>query len=89
MGLLLFDIDGTMFDPQVFGRLLRAEFAKILGTSEKDLWRVNSEYYAQLEKSTDLDPRELVAHVASSYGAERAPLDQVFWENDEIYKKSF
>lgn len=85
MALILFDIDGTLFDPEKFGRLIRAEFTKILKIEEEELIRANADYYAALETTTDFNPREIVSFLATRFKVSRDPLDQIFWENDEIY----
>ncbi len=84
--LLLFDIDGVLFDPEKFGKLIRAEFVKILNTSEEELIRANADYYAKLETTTDFNPREIASYIAEHFNADQKVLEQVFWENDEIYK---
>ena len=86
--MILFDIDGTLFDPEKFGKLIRAEFVAILGTSEEDLIRANADYYAGLESSADFNPHDITAHLASVFKADRSVLDEVFWNNDRIYKES-
>ena len=84
--LVLFDIDGTLFDPEHFGHLIRAEFIKILNISEEDLIRANADYYAALETTTDFNPREIAAYIAQKFKVEQTLLDRVFWENNQIYK---
>lgn len=85
---VLFDIDGTLFDPEHFGRLIRAEFTKILKVGEEDLIRANADYYAKLESNADFKPREITAHLAREFKGDQGELDRVFWENDGIYKES-
>lgn len=84
--LILFDIDGVLFDSEKFGKLIRAEFVKILNISEEELIRANADYYAKLETTTDFNPREITSYLAEHFDADQKALDQVFWENDEIYK---
>lgn len=86
--LILFDIDGTLFNPENFGRLIRAEFTKILNTTEEELMRANADYYAKLESTTDFNPHDMAAHIALVFGADSDVLDRVFWENTDIYKQS-
>ncbi len=86
--LILFDIDGTLFNPENFGRLIRAEFTKILNITEEELMRANADYYARLETTTDFNPHDMSAHIASVFGADRKALDKIFWENTEIYRQS-
>lgn len=88
MGVILFDIDGTLFDPEKFGKLIRAEFVKILNINEEELIRANADYYAKLESTADFDPRGITAHLAQAFGANKEELDRVFWENDKIYQES-
>ena len=87
-GLILFDIDGVLFDPEKFGKLIRAEFVKVLNISEEELIRANADYYSELESSTDFDPHDIAAYIAARFKTEPEVLDRVFWENDEIYKGS-
>ncbi len=87
--LILFDIDGTLFDPKLFGQQIRAEFIKILNIEEDELISANADYYANLETSTDFNPRDIVSFLSARYGVGKEPLDRIFWENTEIYKESF
>lgn len=86
--LVLLDIDGTLFDPEHFGILIRGEFIKILGTTEDDLMRTIADYYANLEMSTDFSPREISVFIAQRYKVDSELLDKVFWGNTKIYKDS-
>lgn len=86
--LILFDIDGTLFDPQVFGSLIRAEFVKILNVDEEELIRANADYYANLESTTDFSPHDMTEFLAARFKVEPDLLDKVFWENDKVYKES-
>lgn len=86
--LILFDIDGVLFDPEKFGRLIRAEFTQILNISEEELIRSNADYYAKLESTADFDPRQITSHLAGEFNGISEALDRVFWENDKIYKES-
>ncbi len=85
--LVLFDIDGVLFDPERFGKLLRSRFIKILGISEEELISANADYYSKLSERTDFDPREMTAYLSDRYGKDVATLDHVFWEED-IYQDS-
>lgn len=86
--IILFDIDGTLFDPQRFGKLLRQEFVKILNIDEEELVRANADYYSKLESTTDFLPRDIVAFLANRFNVSEDELNRVFWENDQIYKDS-
>ena len=85
---VLLDIDGTLFDSNHFGSLIRAEFIKILGVEEDDLVRTIADYYSALEHYSDFNPREITDFVAKRYTIDRALLDEVFWGEDIIYKES-
>ncbi|HVT00706.1 MAG TPA: HAD family hydrolase [Patescibacteria group bacterium] len=86
--LLLLDIDGTLFNPEQFGRLIRHEFVRILGVSEEEIVRANADYYATLPTTTDFNPRDIAQHIANAFSVDQAELDKVFWENEQIYKES-
>ncbi len=88
MGIILLDIDGTLFDAERFGREIRAEFIKVLKIDEGELMRAIADYYAALEASTDFSPRDITLHIGQRYNINPIVLDQVFWENDKIYKSS-
>lgn len=85
---MLFDIDGVLFDPDKFGKLIRSRFVKILGISEEELISANADYYSKLSERTDFDPREITAYLSDRYGKDVASLDRVFWEEEDIYKES-
>ncbi|OGH15932.1 MAG: hypothetical protein A3C30_03790 [Candidatus Levybacteria bacterium RIFCSPHIGHO2_02_FULL_40_18] len=87
-GLILFDIDGVIFDPEKFGKLIRTKFVKILGISEEELISANADYYSKLSERTDFDPRGITAYLSDRFGKDVAPLDRVFWEDTDIYKNS-
>lgn len=86
--LILFDIDGTLFNPEVFGKEIRARFCEILNVEEDALMRANADYYAGLETTTDFNPHDIAAFLAGRFNADSSLLDKVFWDEDEIYKKS-
>src|SRR3990167_9237571 len=71
--ILLFDIDGTLFDAEKFGKLTREEFLRILNIDEENLMRTIADYYSSLEASTDINPKLL---------------DKLFWEEDKHYQES-
>ncbi len=85
--LILLDIDGTLFDPELFGELIRAGFINILGVVEEELIRANADYYAALELGSDFSPRGMVSHMADRFKADPASLDRVFFGDNQIYKK--
>jgi FMN phosphatase YigB (HAD superfamily) len=87
-GLLLMDIDGTLFDSSLFGSKMRAEFINILGVGEDELARTIADYYAALEHRSDFNPREITDFVSKRYGVEKSLLDEVFWNDDKIYSES-
>jgi FMN phosphatase YigB (HAD superfamily) len=86
--LVLFDIDGVLFDPERFGREIRARFVKILGTSEEELISANADYYSTLSERTDFDPRGITTYLSDRFGKDTASLDRVFWEEEKIYQES-
>lgn len=86
--VIFFDIDGVLFDPEKFGKLIRARFVKILGIGEEELIRANADYYSKLSERTDFDPREITAYLSDRYGKDVAALDRVFWEKEDIYQES-
>jgi FMN phosphatase YigB (HAD superfamily) len=86
--LILFDIDGTLFNSNHFGKLIRAEFIKILGVEEDNLVRTIADYYAALEHYSDFDPETITDFVAKRYTVDKKLLDEVFWGEDVIYKES-
>lgn len=86
--LVLLDIDGTLFNSDRFGKLIRAEFLKILGVEEDDLVRTIADYYAALEHYSDFDPETITDFVAKRYTVDKKLLDEVFWGEDIIYKES-
>lgn len=85
---VLFDIDGVLFDPDKFGKLIRSRFVKILGISEEELISANADYYSGLEERTDFDPREITAYLSERFGKDVASLDRIFWEEEKIYQES-
>lgn len=85
--VILFDIDGTLFDPNKFGQAIRREFVDILNITEDDLIRANADYYASLESTTDFDPRAITQFIAQRYGVKQSLLDDVFWGEKNIYKE--
>lgn len=87
-GLIVFDIDGVLFDPEKFGKLIRAKFVKILKISEEELIRANADYYSKLSERTDFDPREITAYLSERFGKDVASLDRVFWEEEDLYQDS-
>lgn len=86
--LVLFDIDGVLFDTERFGKLLRAKFVKILGILEEELISANADYYSKLSERTDFDPREITAYLSERFGKDVTTLDHVFWKEEDLYQES-
>lgn len=86
--IILFDIDGTLFNTEKFGKLIRARFIDIIGIEEEDLIRANADYYAELPDSTDFNAHDITTFIAGRFGIDTSLLDEVFWGNDKIYKDS-
>ena len=86
--ILLFDIDGTLFDAEKFGKLTREEFLRILNIDEENLMRTIADYYSSLEASTDYNPREITVFMGEKYNIDPKLLDKLFWEEDKHYQES-
>lgn len=86
--IILFDIDGVLFDTEKFGKLLRSKFVRILGVAEEELIRANADYYSKLSERTDFDPHGITAYLSERFGKDVAGLDHIFWEEEELYKES-
>src|SRR3990167_11390703 len=86
--LVLFDIDGVLFDTERFGKLLRSRFVAILGISEEELISANADYYSKLSERTDFDPGGITAYLSHRYGKDVARLNKVFWEEEDLYQQS-
>ena len=89
MGIILFDIDGTLFDPKKFGQLYRAALAATLAISEENLASVIADYYSTLESSTDFDPNEFIKNVALRFGVDEKLVGDVFWNKDFFMQSRF
>ena len=86
--LVLFDIDGVLFDTEHFGKLLRSRFVKILGIDEEELISANADYYSKLSERTDFDPRGITAYLSERFGKDVVSLDLVFWKEEHLYQES-
>ncbi len=86
--LVLFDIDGVLFDTEKFGKLIRSKFVKILGVNEEELISANADYYSKLSERTDFDPRGITAYLSDRYEKDVSKLDGVFWGEEGIYQES-
>ena len=87
--LVLFDIDGTLFDPRKFGVLYRAELIKILGIEEDALSAAIADYYATLETTTDFDPHGLAAYLASRFSVDKEKIDGAIWNKSHFKEAVF
>ena len=86
--LVLFDIDGVLFDTERFGKLLRSRFVKILGIDEEELISANADYYSKLSERTDFDPRGITAYLSERFEKDVVTLDLVFWKEEHLYQES-
>ncbi|MBI4226463.1 HAD family hydrolase, partial [Candidatus Roizmanbacteria bacterium] len=76
--IILFDIDGTLFDTQAFGRLVFPKITKLIGKDEKLIKKVIEEYFSKLDSGTDFHPGDFLNHLSTRFSIDLKLL------NDEI-----
>lgn len=89
MSIMLFDIDGTLFDPKKFGSLYRADLAAKFGVAEDNLYSTIADYYSTLETSTDLDPNQLISYLASKFSVDEKEIADIFWNPKHFDESRF
>ena len=85
MEILLFDIDGTLFDSYKFKSLILKYLSRGLGLKEEIIRQGLSEYYRTLETSTDFYPDDFLNYFYEKYKTLKY-LDGFMWKNKDIYK---
>ncbi|MCL5798157.1 MAG: HAD hydrolase-like protein [Patescibacteria group bacterium] len=86
--IVLFDIDGTLFDSRFFGERVRTQFTKTLKIDLVEVENVSSKYFENLESGTDFHPQAFIKFLAGKLAIKNAVLWKIFWENEENYKKA-
>lgn len=77
--LILFDIDGTLFDPSRYGQLYRADLIDVLGIDEETLSAAIADYYSTLETTTDFNPHAISTYLAQRFSTDKKIIDDVIW----------
>jgi len=87
MRIILFDIDGTLFDSKKFMNLVRVELASHLGVNENDVYKGVEDYYSYLSSNTDFNPHKLLEHLSGFFKTDEESLKSIFWD-DKHYKEA-
>jgi len=87
--LLLFDIDGTIFDSSRFGELYRAELITRLNISEDTIFTATADYYSTLESRTDFEPKTFISFLASRFSVQEARIAEIFWNKEHFESAVF
>jgi FMN phosphatase YigB (HAD superfamily) len=86
--VILFDIDKTLIDRDVFWVNLNEEISKIEGADESTLDDVYSEYKKELESPTDFDADRFIRRLASKIESKSVKeMNDIFY-NPELWKDS-
>ncbi len=86
--IVLFDIDGTLFDSRFFGEKVRIQFSKTLKIDPARIEKVSSKYFENLESGTDFNPQTFIEFLEGKFSINNAILWKIFWGNKENYKKA-
>lgn len=87
--LVLFDIDGTLFDTTRMGTLTRAALAETLAITPEDIASVWSEYVATLPERTDFIPEEFLRLLSQAYQTSLSQLEAVFFAPEHFQPAIF
>lgn len=85
--IILFDIDGTLFDTQAFGRLVFPKITKLIGKDEKLIKKVIEEYFSKLDSGTDFHPGDFLNHLSTRFSIDLKLLNDIFY-NKKFYQKA-
>lgn len=86
--VILFDIDGTLFNTRnCFGELVTPLLAEALGVENEDVQQVTDDYKASLAKYSDFDPIRYLDWLHEEYGGDRAQLEKLYFK-PEFYQRA-
>lgn len=86
-GIILFDIDRTIFDALSFRKILSENLAKRIGVSSDEIGRKLEEYIKSLRANRDFSPDKFVKFLCANYKNQSKSLllDVFYGENSEHY----
>lgn len=82
--IILFDIDDTIINTELFRKIQDETLAKYLGVSDLEIKKVRSDYYFGLKKSTDFFIDDYLTIVAKKYQHDFENLKKVFFGQKNI-----
>jgi len=86
--ILLFDLDGTLFDSKKFTLLFREICEKKFGISQTVYQSAREEYNASLSKNTDFNPRDFCKILSDRTNVAYESIFSLFWQEKSLYKQS-
>ena len=84
--IILFDIDGTIFNSDQLANFFWPKFLDIFRTDKKTLDKVVNQYFLTLETGTDFNPNDFLSNLASTFQVSKKIIEKVFYSK-EIYIK--
>ena len=85
--IILFDIDGTLFDSRGFGMMVFPKIVKLIGKEERIIKKASQEYFSKLESGTDFQPDDFLQHLSTRFSKDLKSLKSIF-NNKNFYRKS-
>jgi FMN phosphatase YigB (HAD superfamily) len=97
-GIILFDIDRTIFDTSSLSKLIESEFRKIMkGASLEEIRNAKSEFVASLSADREFDPENLTDHLCKRFNFDDkdslmnvyyAPKNKT-WYSDSVFPETY
>lgn len=85
---LYLDIDGTLFNSNLFGEGIKKRFTEVCKTTSGHLSEITSRYFRVLSSGTDFNPDDFLRYIAKVYGLPPSVLTEIFWDDTLLYKQS-
>lgn len=79
--IILFDMDRTIFDTDTLGKNFKKNLVDATQTSIEKIEKINSDYKANLESSTDFNPDEFLKEVEKETKVDLENLNQAFFSS--------
>ena len=86
--IILFDIDHTLFDTDIFYKYLAKKLTRITRTTPKKFQKISRQYFESLDYSNDFNLDNYLKHVAEFFNLTPKILIGSVYRDSQIYKES-
>jgi FMN phosphatase YigB (HAD superfamily) len=86
--VLLFDLDGTLFDPSAFMKSLLHLYAVRFSLDEQALLQLQLEHRSLLDKGSDFDPDQFLTFISGKTQVPIREMSDMFWHEKKVYEQA-